>query len=85
MIATHLNTTTTRNIYEFCLHFQLFNLTKNGNSNIFHIWKEVFLGQSSLRHFMIVVVLVIEKLIVLKELEINKIKFILFFLRGSFY
>lgn len=60
LIATHLNKTITNNVYEFGVHFNLFNLTRNGNTNVFHIWREVHLGQvpSSTRHFMIIVIMV---------------------------
>ena len=47
----------TNNVYYFCLHYDLFNLIRNGNTNQFQIWKEVEINNKpkNSRHFMIIV------------------------------
>jgi hypothetical protein len=62
LLVTHLNSSITKSVYEFCAHYDLFALTKNGNTNQFHIWKEVHLAKKATpkpRHFLIIVILVI--------------------------
>ena len=41
LISTHLAHDVTKNIHDYCEHYGLFNLVKNGNTDHFHIWREI--------------------------------------------
>lgn len=58
LLVSHLNNYTVKSVYDYCSHYDLFSLTKTGNTNQFQIWREIDLNKNkktNSRHFLILV------------------------------
>lgn len=61
LVSTHLSKSLTKRVHEYCEHYGLFNMVRNGSTNQFHIWKEIFVDSLNTenkadksRHFLII-------------------------------
>ncbi|CAF0843916.1 unnamed protein product [Brachionus calyciflorus] len=57
LLVSHFDEMLTKQVFNFCDHYNLFDSLRNGNKNHFRIWKEIELNnkKNGERHFLIIV------------------------------